>query len=192
MPRCIPILVTGLLLTTAGLVYGQETTREALRKEVGISGILILPKGDWIHPRQSVAGGGGFRMLFPVASSPLSGGFDVQVLFYEEGWSDEQIIMAHGLLRATLGKTRRRPYVEALGGITGFSVDPGSPGTYSYGFGAGIQFPKAMRPLFGPNEEERIEIGVRYVRGGGVRLDRERFAATTPAVMVHVGVSFRF
>jgi hypothetical protein len=80
---------------------------------------------------------------------------------------------------------------QLASGLTGFSVDPGRPGTYGYGFGAGVQLPKATRPPFSPDEEELIEIGVRYIRGGGVRLDRDRFAPRTHAVMVHVGWGFR-
>ena len=191
MLRCIPVLVTMCVLATSELAYGQETTREATGKELAVSGVLMLPRGNWIHPSLSIAGGGGFRALFPVASR-VSAGIDAQMLFYEEGRRDnEQIILVHGLLRTHLGTTSRRAYVEALGGFKGFSVDSGNPGTYSYGAGAGMQIPIATRPPFGPGEEEFIEIGVRYLKGGGVRLTPDRAARNTHSVMLYLGWGFR-
>lgn len=192
MQRHIPVLVTVCLVAMSDLVYGQETTRRAPGRELAASGVLMLPQGDWIQPRLSIAGGGGFRALFPVASGLVSAGVDGQVLFYEEGrHSNEQIVMVHGLLRAHRGTSARRAYLEALGGFKGFSVDPSDPGTYSYGIGAGMQLPIATRPPFGPDEEEFIEIGVRYLRGGGGRLMPERVAPNTHSVMLYLGWGFR-
>jgi hypothetical protein len=82
MQRHIPVLVTVWLVATSDLAYGQETTRGAPGRELAVSGVLMLPQGDWIQPRLSIAGGGGFRALFPVASSLMSAGVDGQVLFY--------------------------------------------------------------------------------------------------------------
>jgi hypothetical protein len=190
MQRYIPILLT-VWLSTPNLVYSQETSNRATGREFAVSGVLMLPQGDWIRPRYSIAGGGGFRALFPVASSRVSAGVDSQVLFYQEGpRSSEQIITVHGLLRAHLGTGAQRSYVETVGGFKGFSVDPGSPGSYSYGVGAGLQLPIATRPPLGPDEKEFIEMGVRYLRGGGVRLTPGRIATHTHSFMLYVGWGF--
>ena len=54
-----------------------------------------------------------------------------------------------------------------------------------------MQLPIAIRPPFGPDEEEFIEIGVRYLRGGRVRLMPERVAPNTHSVMLYLGWGFR-
>lgn len=192
MPRYFSTLAIACWLTTAELAFGQPAAHEPARKELAVSGVVLVPDGNWLRPGESVAGGGAFRALYPVAATRVSAGFDAQWLFYEDGpGGPEQILMAHGMLRAHLRRAARRPYVETLVGVKGFSVDPGTPGTYSYGAGAGMQFPLATRPPFGHDEQEFFEIGVRYIKGGGVRLRPERVERHTDGFIVYVGWGFR-
>ena len=192
MLRRVPTFVLSSLLMVSELAWGQESTRGASRHEMVASGLLMLPQGEWRSADQPIAGGGGFHALFPVATTRVFTGFAVQGFAYDERRSHmEYIITAHGVLRIRLSSKPRRPFVEALGGLQGFSVEPQRLGTHSYGVGAGMQFPIATRPPFGTDDQEYLEIGMRYLRGGGAHLMTERVASSTNSLVLYVGWGLR-
>jgi hypothetical protein len=68
MPRSVSILAIAWLLTTSELAYGQEAATP--RKEFAVSGVLLVPDGDWIRPRQAR----GEQEFFEVGVRYLKGG----------------------------------------------------------------------------------------------------------------------
>src|SRR5688500_6139942 len=186
MTRPIAVLVAiAGFFTTAEFAHAQPVTSGAYRKEMVASGVFMRPQGDFRRSLQTIGYGGGFHGLF--GPGRLAVGVDAQLMFYpapRNRQQHEMLMTAHGLMRLR-GFGPRRPYAEAVVGIKGFSTDT-RVGTSSYGVGAGMQFP------FGPTragtvEEELIEFGVRYLRGGGARVDFRESTSSTHSLMLHVG-----
>jgi hypothetical protein len=194
-PIVVFAAITGLF-TTAELARAQTAVPGVFRKELVASGVLMLPRGEFQRALRTTPYGGGFHGLFAIGSGQASAGVDSQLMFYPhgpDGRQHEMMLTAHGLVRLHPRlQIRRRPYVEAIGGIKGFSAEADTRiGTFSYGVGAGLQFPRSVARE-GTVQHETIEIGVRYLRGGGARLDYQRFAPSTHSVTVHLGWGLRF
>lgn len=103
------------------------------------------------------------------------------------------MMTVHGLVRLHPRSDSRRAYAEALGGMKGFSFEESSRiGTFSYGVGAGMQFPFVRTTSAGAPQREVVEIGLRYLRGGGARLGSQMRASSTHSIMLHVGVGIPF
>jgi hypothetical protein len=191
-------------LTTSELVGAQPVTTAMAGKEAVLSGVLMQPQGDFRRALQTVGGGGGIHLLFPIRSGQVSAGIDGQLLFYpteryrlnptdQYRQDHEMILTVHGLVRLHQRSDSRRGYVEALGGIKGFSFEESSRiGTFSYGVGAGMQFPFVRRTTAGVAQRHVVEIGLRYLRGGGARLGSQMRASSTHSIMLHVGVGIPF
>lgn len=82
MTRCTTIFVAlAGLLTTSELAGAQPVTPAGVGKEAVLSGVLMKPQGDFGRALQSVGGGGGFHLLFPMPTAPVSAGIDGQLLF---------------------------------------------------------------------------------------------------------------
>jgi len=194
MTRCGAVfLVMAGLFATPDVARCQPASG-SMRKEVIASGVLMAPVGAFHRALPTIGGGGGFHALFARRARPVAFGVDGQLLFYSPpDHQDEMILTAHGVVRVRRPLDRRRPFVEAIGGIKGFSAEGSSRvGTYSYGAGAGIQFPVGRSKIAGPGEREVYEIGVRYLRGGGAHLDAQHIASSTHTITVHVGWGLEF
>ena len=191
--RPMALVLAVVVLSDLAQVEAQVVEHASLRKEAVVSGVLMLPHGDFRRALGTVGYGGGFHGGVAIGSSPVSVGVDSHVLLYElgSGRDHEMILTAHGLLRLFRRTPSRRPYAEALVGIKGFSIEPNRLGTTSYGVGGGVQLPLKRRNG-GTTDEQFVEIGVRYARGGGARVDYERFTSTSQSVMVYVGSGRRF
>jgi hypothetical protein len=195
MTRRITVLaaIAGFV-TTAELARAQPANPVPFRKDMVASGVLMQPLGDFRRALQMIGYGGGFHGLFAVGSGPMSAGVDSQLMFYApDGRNRDMMLTAHGLVRLRQRLGPRRPYAEALGGIKGFSAEADTRiGTFSYGVGAGMQFPLGRITSEGRPEQEVVEIGVRYLRGGGARVSDRTFTSSTHAVMLHVGWGLQY
>jgi hypothetical protein len=193
MARPIAILaaIAGLV-TTAGLVHAQPVTPGAFRKEAVASGVLMLPQGDFQRADPTIWAGGAFHGLIAIGSGPWSAGVDAQLMFRDlDGRNHDMMLTTHGLVRVRQRAGHRRRYAEALGGIKGFSADT-RIATFSYGVGAGMQFPFGRSAPEGAPEWEVVEIGVRYFRGGPSRVRDQPVVSSTHSVMLHVGWGLQF
>ena len=191
--RPMGLVLAVVMLWGLSQVEAQTVEHASPRKEAVVSGVLMLPQGDFRRALGTIGYGGGFHGGVAIGSRPVSVGVDSHLLFYERASrrDHEMILTAHGLLRFW-GRTRSaRPYAEALVGIKGFSIEPNRIGTTSYGVGGGMQLPLKRRDA-GGRDEQFVEIGVRYARGGGARVDYERFTSTSRSVMGYVGSGRRF
>ena len=192
--RPMGLVLAFVVLLDLRQVEAQAVEQVSPRKEAVVSGVLMVPHGDFRRALGTVGYGGGFQGGVAIGSSPISVGVDSHLLFYERpsGRDHEMILTAHGLLRLSTRARVRRPYAEALVGIKGFSIEPNRIGTTSYGVGGGMQLPRKRRDRGRDRDEQFVEIGVRYARGGGARVDYERFTSTSHSVMVYVGSGRRF
>jgi hypothetical protein len=192
--RPMGLVLAVVVLSDLRQVEAQAVEQVPPRKEAVVSGVLMVPHGDFRRALGTVGYGGGFHGGVAIGSSPVSVGVDSHLLFYElrSRRDHEMILTAHGLLRLIRRTPSRRPYAEALVGIKGFSIEPTRIGTTSYGVGGGMQLPLKRRDSAGGRDEQFVEIGVRYTRGGGARVDYERFTSTSRSVMVYVGSGRRY
>jgi hypothetical protein len=178
---------------TAELAHAQPVTPAPARKELVASGVLMQPQGEFRRAVQTIGYGGGFHGLVAIGSGPASVGADGQLIFYaRDRGGQDMMLTTHGVVRLHRRSTRRRPYVEAIGGIKGFSADS-RIGTFSYGMGAGMQFPLGPSTTStGAPAQEVMEIGLRYLKGGGARVGDRAVPSNTHLVMLHVGWGLRF
>lgn len=187
-PMTVLMAIAGWVATSA-LASAQPATPAEVRYEMALSGVLMQPRGDFLAALHTIGYGGGFQVLIPIGAGPVSVGADGQLLFYsaaKDRLGDEMILTVHGLMRLGRSAGPRRPYAEALMGMKGFSTDNRFP-TYSYGVGAGLQFPLRRKMREGVIEQELMEIGVRYLRGGRARLAERRVTPSSHSVMLHLG-----
>jgi hypothetical protein len=192
--RITVLLALAGFITCPGLALARQETPEGFRYETSMSGVLMQPRGDFDPALRTIGYGGGLHLLIPIASGPLSVGADGQLLFYppaEDRRRHSMMVTLHGLLRAGRRSGPRRPYAEIFGGLKQFSTET-RIGTFSYGVGAGLQFPRGRRIRDGELEHLLLEVGVRYLRGGGARVDGRTLAPSTHSIMLHVGMVRRF
>jgi len=217
------------------LCWGDSSHAKAQQVQFGIDFTSVIPTGDFRRNVTNNGYGVGGQFLVGVGRSPLFLGADAAITTYgsEEHKepisttipelrvkvrTDNNIALAHILLRAQPRTGAVRPYADGLIGIKHLftntrilsdsndqeiaSTKNLSDLAFSYGFGGGVQVRLAR---FGRNGDISLDGKARYLRGGRAEylkrgsIRRENGAvffdvlrSRTDVATIQIGIAFRF